>query len=99
MRPKIMTIARFTVIEAVRTRLPWLFAVVLGLILGTAYFLAQLAITESVRVQVAFSAAATRFAAVFVVSLHILASIVRELNDKGLELTLSFALPRAHYIL
>src|SRR5258705_9552125 len=98
-RPQIITIARFTLLEAVRTRLPWLFIIVLGLILGTAYFIQQLAITESARLQIAFSAAATRFAAVFVVSLHVLTSMVREFNDKGLELTLSFDLPRSHYIL
>jgi hypothetical protein len=97
--PRIVTIARFTLLEAVRTRLPWLFIIVLGLILGIAYFIQQLAITESARLQIAFSAAATRFAAVFVLSLHILTSMVREFNDKGLELTLSFDLPRSYYIL
>ena len=96
---QIVTIARFTVLEAWRTRLPWLFVVVLGLILGAAYFLQQLAITESTRLQIAFSAAVTRFAAVFILSLHILTSIMREFNDKGLELTLSFDIRRSHYIL
>ena len=96
---QIVTIARFTLLEAFRTRLLWLFVIVLALILGTTYFIQQLAITESVRLQIAFSAAATRFAAVFVLSLHVLASIVREFNDKGLELTLSFDLRRSHYIL
>ncbi len=95
---RIITIARFTLLEAVRTRLPWLFIIVLGLILGTAYFIQQLAITESARLQIAFSAAATRFAAVLVLSLHVLTSMVREFNDKGLELTLSFDLPRSYYI-
>ena len=61
---QIATIARFTLIEAFRTRLPWLFAIVLALILGAAYFVQQLAITESARLQIGFSAAATRFAAV-----------------------------------
>ena len=96
---RIVTIARFTLLEAMRTRLPLIFVIVLGLILGTAYFLQQLAITESSRLQIAFSAAATRFAAVFLLILHILTSMVREFNDKGLELTLSFDLPRSHYIL
>jgi ABC-type transport system involved in multi-copper enzyme maturation permease subunit len=95
----LVTIARFTLIEALRTRLPWLFIMVLALILGTAYFMQQLAITESTRVQIAFSAAATRFAAVFLVSLHVITSMVREFNDKGLELTLSFDLTRGRYIL
>ena len=96
---QITTIARFTLIEAFRTRLLWLFVIVLALILGAAYFMQQLAITESARMLIAFTAAATRLAAVFVLSLHILTSMVREFNDKGLELTLSFDLRRAHYIL
>src|SRR5262245_56863956 len=95
---QIVTIARFTLLEAIRTRLPWLFIIVLGLILGTAYFIQQLAITESARLQIAFTAAATRLAAVFLLSLHVINSMVREFNDKGLELTLSFDLPRFRYI-
>ena len=98
-RRQIVTIARFTALEAVRTRLPWLFVVVMVLIFGSAYFIQQLAITESARLQSAFFAAATRFMAVFVLCLHILTSMVREFNDKGLELTLSFDLRRSHYIL
>ena len=95
----IVTMARFTVLEAWRTRLLLLFVVVLALISGMAFLLEQLAITESARLQIAFAAAATRFAAVFVLTLHILTSITREFNDKGLELILSFDLPRSHYIL
>lgn len=97
--PQIATIARFTLLEAWRTRLAWLFVIVLALILITAYFIQQLAITESTRLQIGFAAAAARLAAVFVLSLHILTSMVREFNDKGLELTLSFDLRRSHYIL
>ncbi len=99
LRAQIATIARFTLLEAFRTRLLWLFFVVLALILATAWFIQQLAITESARLQIAFAAAATRFAAVFMLSLHVIASMVREFNDKGLELTLSFDLRRSHYIL
>jgi len=100
MRPRqIAILARYTLLEAVRTRLFWLFAGALVLIFALTYFLQQLAITESARLQIAFSAAATRLAAVFVLSLHVLTSVVREFNDKGLELTLSFDLRRSHYIL
>jgi hypothetical protein len=89
---------RFTLLEAWRTRLPWLFLIVLALIFAAAYFVHQLAITESARMQIAFSAAASRMAAVFVLSLYIVTSVVREFNDKGLELTLSFELRRSEYI-
>lgn len=98
-RHQIVTLARFTVLEAWRTRLIWLYAIALALVFGTAYFAQQLAITESARVQIVFSATASRLVAVFVLSLYILTSVVREFNDKGLELTLSFDLRRADYIL
>jgi Cu-processing system permease protein len=98
-RQQIATLARLTILEAVRTRLMWVFIVVIALVFAAAYFIQQLAITESSRMLIAFSAAATRLAAVFVLSLYILVSLVREFNDKGLELTLSFDLRRADYIL
>jgi len=96
--PQIVTFARFTLLEAVRTRFPWHLIVVLALISATAYFIQLIAVTESTRLQIAFSAAATRLAAVFMLSLHILTSMVREFNDKGLELILSFELPRSRYV-
>ena len=98
-RRQIATLARFTLLEAWRTRLPWLFVIALALVFGAGYLVHQLAITESARMQTAFSAAASRLVAVFVLSLYILTSLVREFNDKGLELTLSFALRRADYVL
>jgi len=96
---QIVAIARFIVLEALHTRLFWLFAAALALIMGAGYFMQQLALTESARLQTVFSAATTRFAAVFVLSLHVLNSGMREVNDKGLELTMSFDLRRSHYIL
>ena len=97
-RQQIATLARFTLLEALRTRLLWLFVIALAVLFVVAGFMQQLAITESARMQIAFSAAATRLTAVCVLSLHILTSMVREFDDKGLELTLSFDLRRADYI-
>ena len=97
-RQQIVTLARFTLLEAWRTRLLWLFVIALALIFSATFFVQQLAITESARMQIALSAAATRLAAVFLLSLHILTSIVREFDDKGLELTLSFDLRRSDYV-
>jgi ABC-type transport system involved in multi-copper enzyme maturation permease subunit len=98
-RRQIVIIARFTMLEAARTRLFWLFGAALVLVFGATFFIQQLAIIESTRLQIEFSAAATRLAAVFVLCLHVLSSIVREFNDKGLELTLSFDLRRSDYVL
>jgi hypothetical protein len=99
MRRQVSTIARYTVLEAWRTRLFALVAIVLALVLGAGYFVQQIAITDTLRIQAAFSGALARVAMVFVVSLHVVNSMIREFNDKGLELVLSFELPRFHYIL
>ncbi|MEO7727221.1 MAG: ABC transporter permease [Burkholderiales bacterium] len=98
-RQQIATLARFTLLEAWRTRLLWLFVITLAIVWCGAYFAQQLAITESTRIHITLTAAASRMVSVFVLSLYILTTLVRELNDKGLELTLSFDLRRADYIL
>jgi ABC-type transport system involved in multi-copper enzyme maturation permease subunit len=96
-RYQVLTITRFTLLEALRTRLPWLvLATILLAVLGSL-FVKQIAITETARQQTAFLAASLRFAAVFILGLYISSSMVREFNDKGLELLLSLDLPRAAY--
>ncbi len=96
---QIMTIGRFVVLEAWRTRLPWIIAIALALALGLSLFVKELAITESNRVQIAFLAALTRLAAVFITSLHIVSTMAREFNDRVVDLTLALELRRASYIL
>lgn len=99
MRSQIFTIARFTLLEAARTRLPWLvLAAILIAFLGSL-FAREIAITETARVQTALFAASLRVAAVFIVGLYVMTSIIREFNDKGLELILSLDLPRWVYAL
>lgn len=99
MTHQIATIARYTLLEALRTRLPHVLAAVV-LVLGAASFFAgALAITESTRVQIGTYAACMRLAAVFVAAMYVLASIAREFNDKVLDVALALDLPRSHYIL
>lgn len=95
----VAAIARLTFIEALRNRL-------LGLIIGTliilfalAEFTGALAITEAGEIQAVLLASLLRLFAVFVVSLFVITSMVREFNDKGLELVLSLPVPRASYFL
>jgi ABC-type transport system involved in multi-copper enzyme maturation permease subunit len=88
----------FTFLEALRNRLLWL---VLGILLigfGLAEFLGAVAITESRQFQSGFLGALLRASAVFVVSLFVITSTVREFNDKGLELILSLPIPRSSYL-
>lgn len=94
-----LTIARYTLLEAVRNRLAWLFVLVACAAVGLSGFLSELALTESRAVQAALLAALLRIAAVFLVSTFVVTSMVREANDKGLELLLALPMPRSTYLL
>lgn len=95
----ISTLAATTLLEAARTRLFWLAAIVVGVGLGLAQFLNQVSITESLEIQVALLAALLRVAAVFIVATFVITSMVREANDKVTELMLSQPAPRWSYFL
>lgn len=96
MSPSLL-LMRSAALEARRSGLPWL---VLGLIaaaLGLAGFVSQVAITESRELQAAVAAALLRGAAAFLLATHVAASVVREANDKVLELALALPLSRPRY--
>jgi ABC-type transport system involved in multi-copper enzyme maturation permease subunit len=99
MLSKVLTIARFTLLEAVRTRLLWIVLIILALLFLGSVFVQHIAVTETERVQIGFLAASARMAAVLILSLHLAGSVVREFNDKVVDLLLSLALPRAGYYL
>lgn len=91
-------IAYYTLLEALRNRLLWLLVGVLLAGFGLAEFLGAVAITETRQFQSGFMGALLRAFAVFVLSLFVITSMVREFNDKGLELVLSFPIPRSSYL-
>ncbi len=93
------TIAYYTVLEALRNRLLWLFILVAIIGVGISGFLNELAITESREIQAALLAAFLRSSAVFLLATFIVTSMIREFNDKGVDLLLAMALPRAGYFL
>src|SRR5688572_23089003 len=99
MSNRIATIGRYTVLEALRTRLPALTAVAIGLIFIASFFVREISITESVRIQTSFYAATARFAMFFLAALHVIASISREFHEKGLDMVLALDVPRSHYVL
>lgn len=92
-------IAYYTLLEALRNRLLWLVVGILLAAFGLAEFLGAVAITETRQFQSGFMGALLRAFAVFVLSLFVITSIVREFNDKGLELVLSFPIPRSSYLM
>jgi len=96
---QIGTVAFYTLLEALRNRLMWLVVLVALIGIALSGFLQEIAITESGQIQVALLAAFLRFSAVFLLATFVVTSMVREFNDKGLELLLALPLPRAGYLL
>lgn len=88
-------LARLALLEAWRGALPWLAVASIAAALSIAAFLSQLALTESRMVQAAVMAALLRACAAFLVAAQVVSSVVREINDKGLELMLSLPLGRS----
>jgi hypothetical protein len=95
---QIATIARYTLLEALRTRLPSLVLATIVLLTAVGFFVHEIAITESLRLQTGFYAASMRLAAVFMAGMYVLSSIAREFDDKGLDIALALDLPRSDYI-
>lgn len=93
-----LTIARYTLLEALRNRLLWLLLLAAAGAVALSGFLNELALTESRQLQAALLAAVLRLAAVFLVATFVVTSMAREASDKGLELLLALPMPRAVYL-
>jgi ABC-type Na+ efflux pump permease subunit len=95
----VTTLARITLLEALRERLLWLAAVVVLAGALLAQFLQQVAITESREIQTAVLASLLRASAAFIVAISVISGMAREANDKVVELLISFPVPRSRYLL
>lgn len=93
----IYTIARYVVIEAVRNRLFGLMLIGVVGIFGLGEFTGGLAITETAQVQGSLVAFVMRLAAVFILSLFVITGVVREFNEKSIEMILALPAPRYVY--
>ena len=96
---QVFTISRYTVIESFRNRLLLLVFLVLGISFALVEFIGDLAITEHRVTQVAILAAFLRVCAVVIVTLFVVSSTVRELQDKTLEMILAMPIRRGNYYL
>jgi hypothetical protein len=94
-----LTVAHYTLVEALRSGLPWLAGACVLAALGLSGFLSQVAITEARALQASVCAALLRACAVFLIAAHVIASAAREANDKGLELALALPISRPAYYL
>ena len=95
----VVTLGRFTFIEAIHSRVAIAALLVIAVGSGLGQFTNMLALTDSSGIEAATLGALYRFAAVFLVCSFTIASVVREHNDKGLELIFSLPMPRAGYLL
>jgi ABC-type transport system involved in multi-copper enzyme maturation permease subunit len=96
---KILAIARFTLLEAARSRLLWLVLSAILLLTATSFLIRELAITDSQRLQVAFLATGLRAISALIATAFIISTLQREFNDKGPALLLALDLPRSHFVL
>ena len=96
---QVLTISRFTIIESLRNRLLLLTFLVIGISFALVEFIGDLAITEHRVTQVAILAAFLRISAVVMVTLFVVSSTVRELQDKTLEMILAMPIRRGNYYL
>ncbi len=95
----ILSIARYTLLEALRNRLLWLALILIVAGMGFTQFLQQVAITESNEIAAALLAALLRVGSVFMLASFVITSMVREFNDKVMELVLSRPLQRSSYFI
>lgn len=95
----VTAIARYTALEALRTRFVWLALFMISAGFGLGAFSGELAITESTQTQTAIAASVLRMVSVFLVILFVTTSVYRDFSDKSVELMLSLPLPRSGYYL
>jgi len=82
-----------------RNRLLWLSLLVIAVSFGVVEFIGELAITEHRVTQVAVLAAFLRLSAVVMVTMYVVSSTIRELQDKTLEMILAMPIHRSSYYL
>lgn len=99
MPASLFSIARFTLLEAARTRLAPVTVLVVMSAFAAAYFAASLALTDAAGYRSGIYAGAVRVALVAVIALAVAASVVREIEQRWLELTLSRPVTRTAWYL
>jgi ABC-type transport system involved in multi-copper enzyme maturation permease subunit len=95
----VATLARYTAAEAIHSRLLVVAGLTIAAGIALGQFAMELALTDTRGIGAASQAWLFRLAAAFLIAGFAISSLVREANDKGLELFLSLPLPRAGYLL
>ena len=95
----VFSISLYTFHEAVRNRLFAMMLIGMICMIGLTEFIGELAITETKQIQRLLLASGLRIFSVCIVGLFVITSMVREFNDKGLEMLLSLPITRSSYYL
>ena len=93
------TIARFTLLEARRNHLFAVAAAGAACLYAIGEFVGAISVTEARQIQSALTASLLRVSSIALLSVFVITSALRELNDKSLELLLSLPKPRHWHFL
>lgn len=93
-----LTIARYTLLEALRNRLLGLTAIAVLVLFGMTEFIGELSITEASQVQATISSSILRVFSITITCVFVVSAVLRDINDKGLEIILSLPMPRYRYL-
>ena len=93
----VFVIAHYTLREALRNRILWIAVVFAAMGVGLASFVGDIAVAETEIVEATLLAASYRFCAALVLMVLVISTLVREFNDKCLELYLSLTISRLIY--
>jgi len=99
MMKQIFTLATLVALEALRTRFFALIILWLLIGFGFALFIGQITVIETIAYQSSLLAAFLRLSAVYIVSLFVITSMVREFQDNSVYLWLSLPIPRSTYVI
>jgi len=92
------SLARFTVLEAWRSRWPAAAALMAGAVWAVMLFTGEMALAERPAVALSLAAPLARLAAVLVMATFAVSALARELNDGSIELVLSAPVSRLTWV-
>lgn len=99
MKYPVGAIARYSLLEAVRSHIFLLVVPGVIILFGISQFVGELAVTESRGIQAAITAYIIRVLAVIITCLFIVLSCLREFNEKTVDIIFALPVPRYVYYL
>ncbi len=95
----VATFSQFTFREAIKNRIIWIAVAIAVSGLGLGAFITEVAVMEGEEIQLTLLAETYRFSAVFVMMIFVISTIVREFNDKCMDIFLSLPITRLSYFI